>query len=57
MDEQRRLPTRPKPKEEGCKIRIKNTKGGKEISFHGKCSRQELSLAKGNVEDAFEEGD
>lgn len=46
-----------KKKEDGCKIKIKNTKHGKEISFSGKCSRQELSLAKGNVEDALDSED
>jgi len=57
MEQQRQLPTKPKPKEEGCKIRIKNTKSGREISFHGKCGKNELRIAQGNIADDSDEED
>lgn len=39
-----------KQKEEKCKIKIKKTKTGKEISFSGKCSREQLRIAGNNVD-------
>ncbi|MBU0893889.1 MAG: hypothetical protein KKF48_02400 [Nanoarchaeota archaeon] len=56
MDQRPNIP-KPKMKEEGCRIRIKNTKSGKEISFSGKCGKNELNLASGNINDALEGGD
>lgn len=31
---------------ENCKIKIKNTKAGKQIEFSGNCSREQLEMAK-----------
>ncbi len=42
---------KPKEKDESCRIRIKNTKQGKEISFHGNCSKQQIGMAHGSLED------
>jgi hypothetical protein len=35
---------------EDCKIKIKNTKGGKQIEFSGNCSKEQLQMAKMNLE-------
>jgi len=45
------FPKKPVPKKEGCKIKVRKTKTGKEISFSGNCSKSELDIAKGNIED------
>lgn len=42
----------PKERDEKCKIRIRKTKTGKEISFAGKCSKDQLRLAGQNVDDS-----
>lgn len=31
---------------ENCKIKIKNTAHGKELSFSGNCSKEQLQMAK-----------
>ena len=31
---------------ENCKIKIKNTKGGKTISFEGNCTKENIEMAK-----------
>jgi len=35
-----------KPKGDGCKIKIKNTVKGREISFEGQCTKEQLEMAK-----------
>ena len=32
--------------DEGCKIKIKTTKTGREITFHGNCSKEQISVAR-----------
>jgi hypothetical protein len=54
MDEQKKLPTQ-KPKDDSCKIKIRNTKNGKDIVFQGHCSKSQLSIASGNVDDSPED--
>lgn len=34
-----------KKKEEKCRIKVRKTKTGKEVSFSGKCSKEQLSVA------------
>lgn len=37
---------------DGCKIKIKNTAKGREISFEGNCSKEQLAMARhGFLED------
>ncbi len=43
-------PTMAGSREENCKIRIKNTSRGKEIEFVGKCSKEQVEMAKQNLE-------
>ena len=40
-----------KPKGEGCKIKIKNTSKGREISFEGQCTKEQLEMAKFGMND------
>ena len=54
MEIQKTLPKQ-KPKEEGCRIRIRKTKNGKEINFSGNCTKSQLNLASGNIEADDEE--
>ena len=44
----------PRPKDEGCKIRIKNTSNGKQIEFSGKCSREQIEVARENIKNETE---
>jgi len=37
---------------QGCKIKIKNTPSGKTIEFHGNCTKEQLSMAKMNLNDS-----
>lgn len=53
MDQPRNQPQ--KPKDDSCKIRIKNTRSGKEISFHGNCSKSQIQMAQGNIPDLSED--
>jgi hypothetical protein len=39
-----------KTRGEGCKIKIKNTSQGKTISFEGQCTREQLEMAKVNLD-------
>lgn len=39
-----------KEKSEDCKIKIKKTSQGKEIQFSGKCTKDQVDLARGNLE-------
>jgi len=36
----------PKPKKENCEIDIRNTPSGKKIRFRGKCSKEEIEVAR-----------
>jgi hypothetical protein len=48
---------KPKPKKspredgEQCRIRIRNTPKGKDISFSGKCSKEEIEIARDNLKE------
>lgn len=44
----------PKPKKDDCKIKIKTKNGQKEISFSGECSKEQIQVAKDNLN--LEEG-
>ena len=50
---------KPKPirqSNDNCKITIKNTKQGRSISFSGRCSKEQLEMAKmANGTDSIEE--
>lgn len=53
MEEQKKLPAKPKPREEGCDVRFKRDGKGRIVGFKasGKCTRDHLKLAQGSVED------
>mgnify|MGYP001594267289 CR=1 FL=1 len=44
-------PIRPVKSNESCKIKIKNTKGGRTISFEGNCSKEQLQMAQMGLND------
>lgn len=48
-------PMRQMQQKEGCKIKIKNTRSGKQIEFSGNCSKDQLQMAKMNLESGNED--
>jgi hypothetical protein len=50
------MPAR-QPKGEGCKIKIKNTASGRQIEFSGNCSKEQLEMAKMNMNSEEKEED
>lgn len=40
-----------------CKIKIKKTANGREISFSGNCSKEQIEIAKSNISDRIETED
>lgn len=56
MEIQKTLPKQ-KPKEEGCNVRFKRDKNGRVVGFNatGKCTKEHLRLASGNIEAEDEE--
>lgn len=53
--EVQRQPQRvPKKQDDGCKIKIKKTSAGKQIEFEGKCSKEQIEVAKQQLNDGYE---